>query len=497
MFDTRAVVRRIRAGLSRRPEAVGRYGQRCIDPARRFHFNDAVRVCEGDGAFDPFFVEDPVRDEHALINFRSSREYDDVPLHARRGMGPALDFNRLVEAHQHRLHPRDPAERRRHHRDDEDRGHLRDARGRHGGGISPPDRDRPLVNCLSTFSCTGAVRADGPADNRFSTCRSASTSRTASLPKRLAGPWRDGRHVAPHPGSAGQPQPPQRIQAAGSIADPGHADINVSAALLRRRSAFAKVADHHFTNSIIIVAAQARATIRRHLPVATVFACVPDEHRRPAPVTLVRGRMLGDGPASRLNSRRGPTVVTTANTRCAAVIVGVIQLNDEPGVRHNGSRRVRARHRERDLRRVRRVRRTCTGGRMESFDQLRHHDQPQPKADTVRKASSATILYRPATPGGTPLQDQHRRQGSRAEHIVERDHSGKYRVSHALNHRAITLCWMREDTLKHDVDARATRRRRHEVVAPCPLHTSFPRPLWLNNLSIVPVPVPWTRRPEP
>lgn len=99
VFDVRAAVRRIEQDCRTVREAVGPDGNWCIDLHQRFDLNDAVRVCKAMEPFDPFFVEDPVRDEHALMDLPKLRQMTDVPLTHGEEWGLRWDFNRLVEAH--------------------------------------------------------------------------------------------------------------------------------------------------------------------------------------------------------------------------------------------------------------------------------------------------------------------------------------------------------------------------------------------------------------
>jgi galactonate dehydratase len=152
VFDTRAVVRRIEQDCRDVRDGVGADGNWCIDLHQRFDFNDAVRVCKVMEPFDPFFVEDPVRDEHALMDIPKLRQMTDVPLTHGEEWGLRWDFNRLVETH------------------DVDfiRATLPNVGGitemmkiaaiceTHAVGIVPhftgPIATAALVNCLSTFS---------------------------------------------------------------------------------------------------------------------------------------------------------------------------------------------------------------------------------------------------------------------------------------------------------------------------------------------------------
>lgn len=152
VYDTRTAVRRIEQDCRDVRDAIGPEGNWCIDLHQRFDFNDAVRVCKAMEPFDPFFVEDPVRDEHALQDIPKLRPMTTVPLTHGEEWGLRWDFNRLVENH------------------DVDfiRATLPNVGGitemmkvagmceTHAVGIIPhftgPIATAALVNCLSTFS---------------------------------------------------------------------------------------------------------------------------------------------------------------------------------------------------------------------------------------------------------------------------------------------------------------------------------------------------------
>jgi L-alanine-DL-glutamate epimerase-like enolase superfamily enzyme len=99
VYDTRAIVREIAQNCRDVREGVGPDGNWCIDLHQRFDLNDALRVCKVMEEFDPFFVEDPVRDEHALQDIPKLRQMTTVPLTHGEEWGLKWDFNRLVENH--------------------------------------------------------------------------------------------------------------------------------------------------------------------------------------------------------------------------------------------------------------------------------------------------------------------------------------------------------------------------------------------------------------
>ncbi len=152
VYDTRSVVRQVEQDCRDVREGVGPAGNWCIDFHQRFDLNDALRLCKAIEPHEPFFVEDPVRDEHALQDLPKLRQMTAVPLTHGEEWGLKWDFNRLVENH------------------DVDfiRSTLPNAGGitemmkvaaiceTHAVGIVPhftgPIATAALVNCLSTFS---------------------------------------------------------------------------------------------------------------------------------------------------------------------------------------------------------------------------------------------------------------------------------------------------------------------------------------------------------
>jgi galactonate dehydratase len=151
-YDTRTAVRRAEQECKDVRDGVGADGNWCIDFHQRFDLNDALRLCKAIEPYEPFFVEDPVRDEHALQDLPKLRQMTGVPLTHGEEWGLKWDFNKLVENH------------------DVDfiRSTLPNAGGitemmkvaaiceTHAVGIVPhftgPIATAALVNCLSTYS---------------------------------------------------------------------------------------------------------------------------------------------------------------------------------------------------------------------------------------------------------------------------------------------------------------------------------------------------------
>src|SRR4029450_4318377 len=97
VYDTRAIIRQVAQDCRDVREAVGPGGNWCIDFHQRFDLNDALRLCKAIEESDPFFVEDPVRDEKALQGIPRLRQMGRGPL--AEGGGLKRVFNRLVESH--------------------------------------------------------------------------------------------------------------------------------------------------------------------------------------------------------------------------------------------------------------------------------------------------------------------------------------------------------------------------------------------------------------
>jgi len=152
VYETREAVRQVIQQCREARAGVGPKGDWCIDFHQRFDYNDAVRACRGIEEFEPYFIEDPVRDEHALMDLPRLRQMTVAPLTHGEEWGHRWDFNKLVENHDI----------------DYIRATLPNVGGitemmkiaaiceTHAVGIVPhftgPIATAALVNCLSTFS---------------------------------------------------------------------------------------------------------------------------------------------------------------------------------------------------------------------------------------------------------------------------------------------------------------------------------------------------------
>jgi galactonate dehydratase len=98
-YNVRERVRQIARDAKEAREGVGADGEWCIDLHQRFDYNEALRACRYMEEFEPYFVEDPVRDEHAHQDLPRLRQMTTVPLAHGEEWGQRYDFNRLVENH--------------------------------------------------------------------------------------------------------------------------------------------------------------------------------------------------------------------------------------------------------------------------------------------------------------------------------------------------------------------------------------------------------------
>ena len=98
-YNTHDQVHQVAANAKEIREGVGKNGDWCIDFHQRFDFNDAVRACKLIEEYEPYFVEDPVRDQHALQDLPKIRQLTTAPLTHGEEWGHRWDFNALVENH--------------------------------------------------------------------------------------------------------------------------------------------------------------------------------------------------------------------------------------------------------------------------------------------------------------------------------------------------------------------------------------------------------------
>jgi galactonate dehydratase len=99
VFNTHERVRQIARAAKAMREGVGENGDWMIDLHQRFDYADALRACRLMEEFEPYTVEDPVRDEPAHQDIPKLRQMTSVPLCHGEEWGQRYDFNRLVENH--------------------------------------------------------------------------------------------------------------------------------------------------------------------------------------------------------------------------------------------------------------------------------------------------------------------------------------------------------------------------------------------------------------
>ena len=99
VFNSHERVRKVAADCKEVRQAVGKDGDWCIDFHQRFDFSDGLRACKLIEEYEPYFVEDPVKDEQAREDLPKLRQMTTVPLTHGEEWGHRWDFNKLVENH--------------------------------------------------------------------------------------------------------------------------------------------------------------------------------------------------------------------------------------------------------------------------------------------------------------------------------------------------------------------------------------------------------------
>ena len=96
-FNTHERVRAVAKITKAIREGVGENGDWMIDIHQRFDYADALRACRLMEEYEPYVVEDPVRDEHAHMYIPKLRMMTSVPLCHGEEWGQRYDFYKLVE----------------------------------------------------------------------------------------------------------------------------------------------------------------------------------------------------------------------------------------------------------------------------------------------------------------------------------------------------------------------------------------------------------------
>ena len=97
VYNTHEQVRNTIKTVKAVREGVGENGDWMIDIHQRFDFADALRCCRLMEEYEPYTVEDPVRDEHAHMYIPKLRAMTSVPLCHGEEWGQRYDFYKLVE----------------------------------------------------------------------------------------------------------------------------------------------------------------------------------------------------------------------------------------------------------------------------------------------------------------------------------------------------------------------------------------------------------------
>jgi L-alanine-DL-glutamate epimerase-like enolase superfamily enzyme len=98
IFNTHERVRLVAQACKEAREGVGQ-GDFTIDFHQKFDFPDALRCCRLIEDYEPYLVEDPVRDERALQDLPKLRQMTTTPIAHGEEWGHRWDFNKLIEDH--------------------------------------------------------------------------------------------------------------------------------------------------------------------------------------------------------------------------------------------------------------------------------------------------------------------------------------------------------------------------------------------------------------
>ena len=99
VYNTHQRVHEVVAAAKEIREGVGPNGDWALDLHQKFDYPDAVRCCKMIEEYEPYFVEDPVRDEQFHQDIPRLRQMTTVPITAGEEWGQRWDFNTLVENH--------------------------------------------------------------------------------------------------------------------------------------------------------------------------------------------------------------------------------------------------------------------------------------------------------------------------------------------------------------------------------------------------------------
>ena len=99
VYNTHEQIHNVAEDCKAAREGIGSKGDFMIDFHQRFDYPDAVRCCRLIEEYEPYLVEDPVRDEHARQDIPRLRQMTTCPLAHGEEWGQRWDFNTLVENH--------------------------------------------------------------------------------------------------------------------------------------------------------------------------------------------------------------------------------------------------------------------------------------------------------------------------------------------------------------------------------------------------------------
>ena len=98
-FNVRERIQQVARDAKEVREALGKTGDWSIDFHQRFDLGDAMHACKLIEEYEPYLVEDPVRDEQAREDLPRLRRMTTVPIAHGEEWGHRWDFNTLVENH--------------------------------------------------------------------------------------------------------------------------------------------------------------------------------------------------------------------------------------------------------------------------------------------------------------------------------------------------------------------------------------------------------------
>jgi galactonate dehydratase len=99
VFNTHQRVHEVVAACKEIREGVGPNGDWALDLHQKFDYPDTLRCCRLIEEYEPYFVEDPIRDEQFHQDIPKLRQMTSVPITAGEEWGQRWDYNTLIENH--------------------------------------------------------------------------------------------------------------------------------------------------------------------------------------------------------------------------------------------------------------------------------------------------------------------------------------------------------------------------------------------------------------